>query len=257
MREDMFKVIVERPRSGRSWATKSKIRYDKCEERSRVSGHRLVMEASGYTKHLNENLAPLKRYLHKQLGRKWDDVFSEICEHLDTGSTVKMHVREHLDDFVSYNTRRDVDGVIWATDRWGSPEKCIESWTELYVDPDDGLIKGTRDLCREHGVSFKRSRSSYNQWRGPKKKLPMKKLSRTKWYIRLHGIWYFVELSAVPLDLHGKSLADYELYNALAKGFWRNQNQWAVAKKQQLSGKALKVFGLQNLQSDEEGVYYG
>ena len=115
MREDMFKVIVERPRTGRSWATKSKLRYDKCEGRRRVSGHRLVMEHSGNTKHLNENLAPLKRYLHKQVGRRWDDVFSDICQHLDTGSTVKMHVREHLDDFVLRKVRRNEDGVLMST----------------------------------------------------------------------------------------------------------------------------------------------
>jgi len=93
MREDMFKVIVERPRRGRSWAKKTKLRYLKEDDgRSRVSGKRIAIEG-GRRKWLNENLAPLKRYLFKQRGRKWDDVFSEICDHLDTGSTVKMHVR--------------------------------------------------------------------------------------------------------------------------------------------------------------------
>jgi len=257
MREDMFKVIVERPRRGRSWATKSKIRYDKCEERSRVSGHRLVMEASGFTKSLNENLAPLKRYLHKQINRKWDDVFSEICQHLDTGSTVKMHVREHLGDFVIRRVSCEADGTLWATDRWGGPEKLINSWVELYVDPHDGCIKETRKFCQKMGMPFKRSRASYNQWRGPKKQLPLKKLSATTWHMRLHGIWYFVELSAEPLNLRGYPLADGEVYNALAKDFWRNQDQWSVTKKHQLSRKALKAFGLQNIQSDEQGGYYG
>jgi len=257
MREDMFKVIVERPRGGRSWATKSKTRYDKCGERSRVSGHRLVMEARGKTKYLNENLAPLRRYLHKQLGRKWDDVFSEICAHLDTGSTVKMHVREHLEDFVLQNTRRDTDGAVWATVRWGRPVKCIESWTELYVDPDDGLIKETRKLCRQYGVPFKRSRASYNQWRGPKKQRPLKKLSATTWHMRLQGIWYFVELSAEPLNLRGHPFSEAELYNVIDKGIWRDQDQWVVVKKHQLSGKALKAFGLKNIQNDEEVAYYG
>ncbi|MFD2138438.1 hypothetical protein ACFSLT_30010 [Novosphingobium resinovorum] len=40
------------------------------------------------------------RYLRRQRGRRWDAVFSEICAKLDTGSTVKMHVREHVEDFV-------------------------------------------------------------------------------------------------------------------------------------------------------------
>ena len=59
MREDMFKLIVERPRHGSRYAKKSKLRYDKCEDRSRVTGRRLAIETS-YAKHLNENLAPLK-----------------------------------------------------------------------------------------------------------------------------------------------------------------------------------------------------
>lgn len=257
MREDMFKVIVERPRGGRSWASKSKIRYDKCEERSRVSGHRLVMEASGNTKYLNENLAPLKRYLHKQLGRKWDDVFSEICAHLDTGSTVKMHVREHLGDFVLHNTRRDRDGVLWVTDRWGGPQKCVDSWTELYVDPDDGRLKETRQLCRREGVVFKRSRPRHNSWNRPKKPLPLKKLSATTWHMRLQGLWYFIELSSVPLCLRGYPASDESIYEMLVANNWRENSKWTVTRKTQLSNKALKAFNLQNVQTDEEGAYYG
>ena len=91
MREDMFKVIVERPRQSWGKPLKTKIRYVK-DGRHRITGRRIACE-HGDQKWLNENLAPLKRYLFKQRGRKWDDVFSEICARLDTGSTVKMHVR--------------------------------------------------------------------------------------------------------------------------------------------------------------------
>lgn len=257
MREDMFKVIVERPRSGRSWASKSKLRYDKCEGRSRVSGHRLVTEATGNTKHLNENLAPLKRYLHKQIGRKWDDVFSEICVHLDTGSTVKMHVREHLNDFVLSNVRRGHDSVLWATTRWGSPEKLLDSWTELYVDPDDGLIKETRKLCQKMGVPFRRSYRYYYKPRDPKKPLPLIKLSETTWHIRLQGIWYFIELSSTPICLRGYPMSDASIYESLVKTKRYDDMQWTVSRKKQLSKKSLKALGLQNIPADKEGVYYG
>lgn len=257
MREDMFKVIVERPRSGKSWASKSKLRYDKCEERSRVSGHRLVMESNGHTKHLNENLAPLKRYLHKQIGRRWDDVFSEICAHLDTGSTVKMHVREHLGDFVIRKTRRDIDGTLWATDRWGGPTKVVKSWTELYVDPDDGTIKETRRLCQKLGVPYAGSRASYNKWRGPKKPLPLHKLSATTWHIQLKGIWYFIELSAAPLNARLCPVSDDSVYRALNGGTWWGQDQWQLIRKNQLSSKVLKANNLQNEYNGQAGNYYG
>ena len=257
MREDMFKVIVERPRSGRSWASKSKLRYDKCEERSRVSGHRLVMESNGRTKHLNENLAPLKRYLHKQIGRRWDEVFSEICAHLDTGSTVKMHVREHLDDFVIRKVWREADGILWTAGRWGDPGRVVKSWTELYVDPDDGTLKETRKLCLKLDVPFAGSRASYNRWRGPKEQLPLHKLSATTWHMQFKGIWYFIELSVIPLTDRAYPLGEGCIYKSLANGTWQNQDQWRVVSKRQLSNKALKASGLQNNYDIKKGDYYG
>ena len=157
MRDDMFKVIVERPRWGRAWAVKSKARYDRLPDRSHVTGRRLALEVGG-TKGLNENLAPLKRYLHKQVGRPWDKVFSEICATLDTGSTVKQHVRDHLTDFILINVSVDRDGRFMATRHWGGPQPPEFWWVKLYVDPRDGLIKRTDKLCRKLGKENFRSK---------------------------------------------------------------------------------------------------
>ena len=52
----------------------------------------------GGLKLLNENLAPLRRYLERQVGRPWDKVYSEIAEGLRVASTVQRHVRDHLRD---------------------------------------------------------------------------------------------------------------------------------------------------------------
>ena len=158
MREDMFKVIVERPRHGRKHAAKSKARYDKLTGRKHVTGRRQVLEHSGYTKSLNENLAPLKRYLHKQVGRPWDKVYSEICRSLDTGSTVKQHVRDHLGDFILVKVTVDRDGGFMAANHWGRPLAPEQWWVDLYVDPRDGLIKRTDKLCRKLGQKSLRQR---------------------------------------------------------------------------------------------------
>lgn len=256
MREDMFKVIVERPRSGRSRATKSKIRYDKCAGRSRVSGHRLVMEATGNVKHLNENLAPLKRYLCKQVGRRWDDVFSEICQHLDTGSTVKMHVREHLDDFVERNVRRDSEGVLWSHNGWRGPQKLMEMRTELYVDPDDGLIKETRKLCQKLGVPFAPCYWALKRSEVEKKQKPIHKICKFTWHVQLGGIWYSVKLSNVPKCKAGYVLNNNELYVAIEHRTWRDHDRWSLLQKSQLSHKALKTHNLTNQHSSKE-EYYG
>lgn len=101
MRADMFKVIVERPRWGAGHAPPVKLKKDR-NDLSRIGLKRHAKEQAAYTKSLNENLAPLVRFIERRVGRRWDDVFSEICDQLDTGSTVKMHVRQHLRDFVLF-----------------------------------------------------------------------------------------------------------------------------------------------------------
>lgn len=245
MREDMFKVIVERPRRGRSWATKSKLRYDRCEDRSHVSGKRLVTEHTGATKYLNENLAPLKRYLFKQRGRRWDDVFSEICEHLDTGSTVKMHVREHLDDFIMRRVTLHNDGSMTAASRWGSPEGPESWWAELYVDPRNGTIKETRALCRKLGVKTRRGYWQ-NYHKSDNKPVLLKRLSDKVVLAKLSAIWYQIEISQWPVTSYGSLTSNEVLYEKLSKGTWTEDKGFCVIAKRQLSKKQLKAHGLTN-----------
>lgn len=141
MREDMFKVIVERPRRG--WRTR-KLSRGKLNRAGdtlpKKQGLKRQREENGTrTKWLNENLAPLKRYLGQQVGRPWDKVRAEIGAHLDPGHTVKQHVLEHLDDFVLRpSIGRDGEWVwpyLWT---WGDGQPAPG---KLYVHPVDGLLK--------------------------------------------------------------------------------------------------------------------
>ena len=253
MREDMFKIIVERPRSGRSRAAKTKLRHDKCEDRSRVSGRRLAWEIGG-TKYLNENLNPLKRYLHKQVGRRWDDVFSDICQHLDTGSTVKMHVREHLDDFVERHAQLGEDGELWIFG-WRA-RRLVFSGKELYVDPADGCLKATVELCRKLGFNSVRkcNHHYHNQiWGRTLDPIEdkLKHLGGLHWHVQFSGIWYEVTLSAPPTNLYTRlgsayPMYDRDLYKDLEEGHWKRHERFLVTKKMQLSRKALRAHGLRN-----------
>lgn len=253
MREDMFKVIVERPRWGSRWRKNTKIRHDKLPDRSRVTGRRLAIETGG-RKWLNENLAPLKRYLHKQIGRKWDDVFSEICQHLDTGSTVKMHVREHLDDFVCRKVRVDNDGRFWAAGRWGEEVLLEETWSELYVDPTDGCLKLTRDFCAKQGVSTRRDAFRQRNRKGPDASEFIRHIEALKWHMKLKGIWYLVELSTLPKSVYGYEEGLISLHQDVSSEAWRFHVRWAVTDKVQLSKKSLKAKGLKNDPSFEEVI---
>src|ERR1700760_2116860 len=108
MRPDMFKVIVERPRGGGGWATKQRIVWN--DDRTKVPMNR------NRSKSLNENLAPLRRFLRRSVGRPWNAVFSEICEGLSVRNPVQKHVRDHLKDLVLLHTF-ERDGKLWFK-RW-------------------------------------------------------------------------------------------------------------------------------------------
>ena len=104
MRWDMFKIIVERPRRyGPGGWTRGRPHRD---VENAPSHEGIRRRYSDYErKELNENLAPLRRYLVRQVGRPWNKVFGEICQHLRNDNTVQEHVRLHLDDFVSTQGR--------------------------------------------------------------------------------------------------------------------------------------------------------
>lgn len=141
MRADMFKVIVERPRWGASHAPSAKLKGKACQEIKQIGLKRHAKIGSPYTKMLNENLAPLVRFLRSRRGKPWDMVFSEICAGLDTGSTVKMHVRAHLEDYVLTRISIGRHGewmfegdVLEREGRWFRRHA-------FFVDPEDGLLK--------------------------------------------------------------------------------------------------------------------
>src|SRR4051812_29056576 len=97
MRHDMAKVIVERPRhGGGAKYPRAAFRSDSHRQMEdhprRTSAKRPWMEFGRGQKHLNENLAPLRRYLRSQVGRPWDKVYSEIRERINPDSAVQLHI---------------------------------------------------------------------------------------------------------------------------------------------------------------------
>jgi hypothetical protein len=140
MRKDMAKVIVERPRLGHKDSYKplrASRKHDVSEDaphgESMTKPHRMHYEG----KRLNENLAPLKRFLAAQVGRPWDKVYSEINEHVKVTNAVQAHVREHIAGFVALKVHRDEFNQIWDTGRFWP---MLLSKGDLYVD-SDGIVK--------------------------------------------------------------------------------------------------------------------
>ena len=168
MRDDMFKVIVERPRRGVGYyrtlpneyraAKHFKLDYDfnvddeYCSAKMPMRHRNLGWDG----KELNENLNPLRRFVAKQVGRLWDDVYSEISAKLDASSTVKQHVRDHLKDFVNFKTYCTEDGQRWAAGRYG-PTPIY--YRDFFVD-EKGILCGSPEKTRYKGKTFKEIRAA-------------------------------------------------------------------------------------------------
>ena len=178
MRKDMAKVLVERPRLIDSAARRRRIVPDDLLPKS-IGLRRDVREAGGF-KPLNENLAPLRRYLERQVGRPWNNVFSEIAANLKSSSTVQQHVRDHIKDFVQLHPMDEAR--LW---------RGIElRWRQrLYVDPRDGLLKRTDRLIW--------ARARVNR---PVPPAPVDRVSLTedRELQRLRGLWFEVRLAQLP-----------------------------------------------------------
>lgn len=156
MRKDMFKVIVERPRWSVCGKPRVKLRHDPLTDRAKVGVRRFADHQKRRTKELNENLAPLRRYLKRQRGRPWSKVYSEIRATIDARSTVMQHVLEHIEDVIVVRVSYAKDGTCLGHNSYGWPRPLHESHQELYVDPKDGVIKEVAALRRKMGLPASR-----------------------------------------------------------------------------------------------------
>jgi hypothetical protein len=139
MREDMHKVIVERPRprSGYSFRKGDPLRKIAPDE---LPARESMKVRHSERRHFNENLSPLRRWLMRQVGRPWDNVYSDACKVIKPTSTVKNHVKIHLLEFV-HRSVAIVDGVPCTTRSWFGHGYSELFNGDLYVHPATGLLR--------------------------------------------------------------------------------------------------------------------
>lgn len=180
MRPDMAKVVTEKPRSGSGYnnnckndvtATRLKLRGARLAQAVDEDYDEAVDPEDGYvskvmpwspaqrgaytenhvqrtpydTKSLSDVLGPLRGYLRKQVGRPWDDVFSELSHTLDRRSTSGSHIWDHVMSEVQTNCWMGVDGVIYGR----APYRRTYAVDGLYVHPFTGV------LCSAPEFSYK------------------------------------------------------------------------------------------------------
>lgn len=141
MRSDISKVLVERQRIGskdKSKKTGLKINpnLETYDDYDFGPNH---LPSSRHEKQLNENLRPLRQFLKKSVGRKWDDVYSEIRSCIDPRKAIGFHVLQHLTYEVNIEVTM-INGKPFIL-KYGYSTPC----ERLYVNPENGLLEeGTK-----------------------------------------------------------------------------------------------------------------
>jgi hypothetical protein len=198
MREDMYKVIVERPRRGKegdAFATRLRNDFD--------GSTRLGMRAGYGYRSLNENLAPLRRYLHAQIGRPWNKVFSEICAVIDRRNTVQQHIHQHIRDFIAIDVDVREGRLVDLAARWGLLRSDSGVSQELYVDPRTGLIRpNKRYRSWRHSVAQRRQREQVEI--ATRRRV----VDEHTFLLLLDDVWFRVEVDVLPKERPVESVFD-------------------------------------------------
>lgn len=142
MRDDMAKVVTERPRRGhgdpsKKWGRRlNQNEYDLEDDgASRAPIARRRQYGSNW-KEFSDLLGPLRRYLRAQVGRPWNKVWSEITQTLDSRSLSGQHIFDHIRWEVEQEAWIGDDGRLFHKRRWGS----IELVSGLFVHPASGIL---------------------------------------------------------------------------------------------------------------------
>lgn len=178
MRPDFAKILVERPRIGGHNNRKGRaVPIDDLPQKESMR------KAHRDRKELNENLSPLYRFLEKSVGRKWDDVYSEITENLNPSNAVQYHILQHLKWYVDEKTKP-----------YGP--------THFYVD-DGGILRAVAKR------TYKCKPEVYENLIGREA-------------VRINGVWYKIELEStrnVYRNRYG-AVQDYVMRAAGVPAYW-------------------------------------
>lgn len=240
MRSDMFEVIIERPRGGRYRRLKGR-NAARARSFPELAPQKEPMSLGRGTKYLNENLAPLRRFLLRSVGRPWDRVYAEICERIEPRSGVQKHVLDHVREFVSTDAIL-IDGKPYRPLAEGPRRDryiAISSYraNHFYVCPHSRTLREA-------------PRAVYPAAPPNPDVRPIDDRTEVR---RIRGIWYLITFEKVPqgaelrehcYDVLLKACVleqDMLRWNGLMKQLYGRTDRYAVSKRQ-LSTREIRDY---------------
>ena len=179
----MDKVIVERPRWGSRLPSRKK-GYRKYIASTPIDNlprrEPMLGRWQGRQRHLSEHLGPMKRFLRSRVGRPWEKIHEELCEHVSFANPVQSHVLDHIFDFVHENVEViNRNHVITQKRNWWRGGRLRQG--DLYICPKSRILKA---------VAGPRLRTSH-----PEKQFPQ---TATTKYLLKENHWWEVRLCRTP-----------------------------------------------------------
>jgi hypothetical protein len=234
----MHKVVIERPR----WNPgpgKNRRRANLPDELwPKFEG---IKRPHSCRKGLTDLLGPLKRWLQSQVGRPWNDVYSEACAVIKPDSIIRAHVKTHLLQFVQRNTFMH-DGVVsyLATGRGGGIRPVLaEKFFRrvFYVHPETGLLEKIEPVSRKQWNAGRYRSDDKRRW-----------IRRGVALQQIRGLWFECHFEVVPVDVRFKAY-DHAWERVVSRGeLARHESDYLLCKrKRQLSRQELRRYGLQNV----------
>jgi hypothetical protein len=239
MRADMHKVVIERPRWNPGPGKHGRRANLPDELMPKFEG---IKRPHVHRKGLTDLLGPLKRWLHSQVGRPWNDVYSEACAVIKPDSVIRAHIKTHLLEFVERHTFMHEGSVcIINTRRGGGIQSVTLSGrfgrSRFYVHPETGVLQVIRPLSRhERRKARQESRNRTGRWLDHRSALK-----------QIKGIWFACEFRVIPPDGPFK-IYDHALEQDVGRGgLVRREGVYLHCfAKRQLSRRELRRYGLRN-----------
>src|SRR5262252_4664364 len=139
MRPDMHKVVVERPRHGsrqknRKWGQRLPVVPESnYEDQPKFVSSGRKRQYGNAGKWLSDVLGPLEGFLHNNVGRPWNKVYSELRQGLDARKVTGQHIFDHLEMMVETNCWIGADRNVYS---YGWRYRV----NGFYVHPKSGLL---------------------------------------------------------------------------------------------------------------------
>ncbi|GAB1538106.1 hypothetical protein NUACC21_07640 [Scytonema sp. NUACC21] len=102
----LSEIVIERPRGGMKISLKKvtgfKKQLHKITEDAIQDGllNPYLIKPRNKSKYLSDHLGPLRRFLRSKVGQPWNEVYSQLCQRLDSNTMAGKHVIDHVWDYV-------------------------------------------------------------------------------------------------------------------------------------------------------------